>query len=190
MECRGCKGAINAELNPLRTAEQMHESSSRRRTAELLLEGQNKPLSLPKLFQRFDSRCFKTGKKLNITDRPSWAIDHILPSRYLYPLSDRNAALLSVEANNAKRDRWPSEFYTNNELIRLAKLTGSDLALLASKEPVPNRNIDVDACVSRFLRVRERSNLSKRIAELRKLLTDYNLIGHLSRANRRLLGFK
>jgi len=190
MECRSCKGAINAELNPLRTAEQMHESSSRRRAAELLLEGENRPVSFKKLFERFGSKCFKTGKKLSMENRGTWAIDHLLPSRYLYPLSDQNAALLSVEANNAKRDRWPSEFYTNNELIRLARLTGTDLTLLASKKPILNPNVDVDACVSRFLKVRERSNLSKRIIELKKLLTDYGLAKKLSRENRTLLGFK
>jgi hypothetical protein len=188
MECRGCKGAINAELNPLRTAEQMHESSLRRRVADLLLKGENRRVAFKPLFERFEGRCFKTGKKLTLEDRRTWAIDHVLPSRYLYPLSDHNAALLSVEANNAKRDRWPSEFYTNNQLIRLAKLIGADLGLLASKAPVLNPNINVNACVSRFLKVRERSNLPKRIAELKKLLRDYDLVKMLSPENRRLLG--
>jgi len=189
MECRSCKGAINAVLNPRRTKQQLHEASVRRRIADMLLEGENRDISPEDLFVRFGGRCFKTKKPLNINDRKSWAIDHILPSKYLYPLTVENAALLSAEANNNKRDRWPSEFYTNNELIELSKITGADLTLLASRSPVVNPNIDVNACVSRFLKVRERSNLPKRLRELKELLEEYSLVGRLSPHNKRMLGF-
>jgi hypothetical protein len=190
MECRSCKGAINAVLNPRRTRQQLHESSARRRIADLLLEGENERLSLENLFVRFGHKCFKTKKPLKIGDRKSWAIDHILPSKFLYPLSIENAALLSTEANNAKRDRWPSKFYTNNELIELSKLTGADLNLLASRTPVVNPNIDVNACVSRFLKVREHANLAKRLRDLKKLLAANNLVGKLSKENMKMLGFQ
>ncbi|MBI3601141.1 MAG: hypothetical protein HY097_10965, partial [Nitrospinae bacterium] len=176
MECRSCKGAINAVLNQKRTKEQLHESSVRRRIADLLLEGENKTINIADLFKRFDSRCFKTKHLLDINKRDTWEIDHILPSRWLYPLTRENAALLSTEANNNKRDKWPSEFYTNNELIELAKITGADLGLLAGKTPVINTDINVDKCVERYLRVRERSHLPKRINELKKILKDYNLV--------------
>ncbi len=92
MECRSCKSVINADLNPKRTKEQLHESSVRRRIADLLLEGENERIDFKELFDRFGNRCFKTGKMLNINDRGSWAIDHILPSRFLYPLRKNNAA--------------------------------------------------------------------------------------------------
>jgi hypothetical protein len=189
MECRSCKGAINAVLNPKRTKQQLHESSVRRRIADALLEGEDEPINIEDLFTRFDHKCFKTKKPLDIAKRGSWAIDHVLPSRWLYPLTRDNAALLSREANENKRDRWPSEFYTNNELIELAKITGADLSLLASKEPVFNRNIDVNKCVERFLSVRERSDLRKRIKELKKVLKDYRLAKLLSKENKQLLGF-
>lgn len=188
MECRSCKGAINAKLNPLRTAQQLHESSVRRRVADLLVKGDNENISIEDLFKRFNGRCFKTKKKLDIKKRKSWAIDHILPSKYLYPLSVANAALLSKEANDNKRDAWPSNFYTNNELIELAKLTGANLALLSSSELIINKNIDVNACVSRYLMVREGSNLSKRIKELKKLIKEYRLEGKLSKENKKILG--
>ncbi|MDD2240037.1 MAG: hypothetical protein PHO14_06960 [Kiritimatiellae bacterium] len=188
MECRSCKGAINAVLNPKRTKEQLHEASVKRRIADMLLVGENERIVIDDLFKRFGGKCFKTGKTLDKAKRKTWAIDHILPSRYLYPLTFRNAALLSKGANENKRDRWPSEFYTNNELIRLAKITGADLSLLASKKPVINKDIDVNACVTRFLKVRERSNLEKRIEELVKLLRDNRLISKLSAKNHRLLG--
>lgn len=190
MECRSCKGAINAVLNPRRTRQQLHESSARRRAAELLLEGQNQTISPEDLFARFGGKCFKTKQALNIRDRKSWAIDHILPSRYLYPLCAENAALLSAEANHAKRDRWPSQFYTNNELIELSRLIGADLTLLASRQPIVNPNIDVNGCVSRVLKVRERSNLAKRLKELKKLLASYQLVERLSVENKKMLGFE
>ncbi len=188
MECRSCKGAINAVLNPRRTKQQLHEASVRRRIADMLLEGENQTIKPEDLFARFGSKCFKTRKPLDIKDRQSWAIDHILPSKYLYPLTIENAALLSAGANNNKRDRWPSEFYTNNELIELSRITGADLNLLASRSPVVNSSIDVDGCVSRFLKVRERSNLAKRLKELRKLLEENDLVARLSAQNKKMLG--
>lgn len=189
MECRSCKGAINAVLNPKRTKEQLHESSIRRRIADLLLEGENETIDMEDLFKRFDRRCFKTKQPLDINKRDAWAVDHILPSKWLYPLTKENAALLSTEANNNKRDKWPSEFYTNNELIELAKRTGADLELLSSKTPKINTIINVDKCVGRYLQVRERSHLPKRINELKRILVDYNLVDKLSPGNKKLLGF-
>jgi len=188
MECRGCKGAINAVLNPKRTSQQLFESSIRRRLGDMLLAGCDETIAIDELFARFNHKCFKTRKSLDIRDRKSWAIDHILPSSYLYPLTVSNAALLSKEANDNKRDRWPSEFYTNNELIKLAKLTGADLKLLSSKKPIINSHIDVDACVTRVLSVREQSNLWKRIDELKKMLVSYGLADKLSDNNKKLLG--
>lgn len=188
MECRSCKSVINANLNPKRTKEQLHESAVKRRIADLLLEGENEKMNFEELFKRFDSRCFKTGKVLDINDRKSWAIDHILPSRYLYPLTKENAALLSREANENKRDNWPSHFYTNNELKRLAMITGANLSLIASKKPIINPNIDVDKCVSRMLNVRGATDLSRRIDELKKLLSDYHLTNRLSSNNKKILG--
>ncbi len=189
MECRSCKGAINAVLNPKRTKEQLHESSVRRRIADLLVEGENEKIDIEDLFKRFNSRCFKTGVKLDINKRSSYEIDHILPSKWLYPLTKENACLLSLDANNSKTGKWPSEFYTNNELIELAKITGADLGLLANKSPIINTNINVNKCVERYLQVRERSHLPKRINELKKILKDYNLIDKLSPKNKKMLGF-
>ncbi len=189
MECKSCKGAINAYLNPKRSKQQLYESNIKRRVGDLLLEGENQQIDIEDLFERFNGRCFKTGIKLNKKDRSSWEIDHILPSSLLYPLTKENAALLSREANSNKRNKLPSRFYTNTELIKLARITGADLSLLSSKEPIINPNIDVDMCVKRYLQVREHSNLEKRIKELKKLLEDYALIDNLSVENKKLLGY-
>jgi len=188
MECRSCKGAINAVLNPKRTKEQLHESSVRRRIADLFLNGENEQIDIKDLFRRFGGKCFKTKKPLDINNRETWAIDHILPSKYLYPLKRENAALLSKNANENKRDKWPSKFYTNNELIELAKISGANIDLISSKTPIMNRNIDINKGVERFLQVRERSDLPKRIKEIKKILQVYELVEKLSPDNKKLLG--
>jgi len=189
MECRSCKGAINAVLNPQRSKEQLHESAVRRRIADLFLEGENESIDLQDLFDRFGHKCFKTKVPVDINKRASWAVDHIMASKYLYPLTKENAALLSRNANENKRDKWPSKFYTNNELIELAKITGADLKLISSKQPIMNHNIDVNKCVERYLQVREKSDLPKRIKEIRKILQVYELVDGLSPENKKLLGF-
>lgn len=188
IECRSCKGAINAKLNPKRTAEQHRESSIRRRIADLFVEDQNEKIDISDLFSRFDNKCFKTKTPLNIEDRSSWQIDHIIPSKYLYPLTYQNAALLSTRANSNKRDKWPSKFYTNSELVELAKITGANLSLLASPKPIINKAIDVNNGIAKYLNVREHSNLQKRIDEIKHILKSYNLTGHVSDENKKILG--
>lgn len=190
MECRSCKGAINAVLNPKRTKEQLREANRNRRIADLLLEGEGETIEVDGLFHRFDSRCFKCHRELSQTESATWHIDHILPSRYLYPLTVANAGLLCRDCNSSKRDQWPSSFFTNSELIDLAKKVGADLSVLASTEAIVNENIDVNACVTKALSVRERSMLRKRIAEVRHLLSANGLLDKLSAENKRLLGIR
>lgn len=189
MECRSCKGAINAILNPKRAKEQLHESAVRRRIADLFVEDKNESIDFHDLFERFEGRCFKTKEPLGINKRDTWAIDHILPSKYLYPLKKENAALLSRSANENKRDQWPSKFYSNNELIELARITGANIELISNKLPIINHNIDVNKGVERYLQVREKSDLPKRIKEIKKILMVYELLPNLSEENKKLLGF-
>lgn len=189
MECRACKGAINAVLNCRRTPEQLRESSVRRRIADMFVEEYNERIDVQSLFDRFEGKCFKTGKMLDINKTGSWHIDHILPSKYLYPLTVRNAALLSSEANSNKRDRWPSEFYTPQELVELAKITGADLSLLSSPIPIINTHINVNRGVDRYLNVRNsNADIPKRIIELKKVIRQYSLEGLLDDEHRSILG--
>ena len=165
------------------------ESSVRRRVADLFVEGDNEAIDHADLFQRFGSKCFKTKKPLNLEERDIWEIDHILPSQWLYPLKKENAALLSKEANAAKRAKWPSKFYDNSELVELARITGANLELISSPEPVLNRQIDINKAVERYLQVREKSDLPKRIQEIKKILQIYELVEGLTSENKNLLGF-
>lgn len=190
MECRACKAVINAQLNPQRTKEQLHEASAKRRVADMFLDGEHQSINPTLLFERFKSRCFKTGIALDMNSRQTWAIDHILPSRYLYPLTVENAALLSWEANNNKRDKWPSQFYSNDELKELARITGADLTLISRSEPVVNSHVDVNRCVERYLSIRQHSDLNRRVLELKQVLGDYGLVDRLSRENKKILGFE
>lgn len=190
LECRACKGAINAKLNPKRTTEQLREGNLGRRIGDLIAKiDEDEKLNVKDLFKRFNSKCFKTKRLLDINKPDEWHIDHILPSKYFYPLTVQNACLLSKEANENKKDRWPSQFYTNKELVELANITGANLQLLSSKKPIQNKNIDVNRAVDKWLDVRNSSDLTKRISELKEILTKKNLISKLSPENKRKLGF-
>jgi hypothetical protein len=194
LECRACKCAINAIGNPKRTTEQLREGSARRRFGDLFdslreINEDSSKLDVEDLFKRFDSKCFKTGVPLDINNRQEWHIDHILPSKYFYPLTKENAALLSKEANSNKRDRWPSEFYSQMELVRLSEITGANLELLSSPTPILNPNIDVNAAVDRWFTIRNNVNLAKRIQQLKKVLIDNNLVEKLTELNKKRLGF-
>lgn len=187
LECKACKAAINATLNPKRTTEQLREGSLRRRLGDLFAPTETK-LDKAELFERFHGRCFLTGATLDINDTQSWHIDHILPSKYFYPLTKENACLLSAKANGNKRDKWPSQFYTDKQLVELSKITGAPLELLLSKEPIINTNIDVNKAFERWTDVRDKSDLSKRIKEFKKVILDNNLVEFLSETNKKALG--
>ena len=187
LECKSCKAAINATLNPRRTSEQLREGSLRRRLGDLFAPTDTK-IDVEDLFQRFDGKCFLTGTPLDINDTQSWHIDHILPSKYFYPLTRENACLLSAKANGNKRDKWPSQFYTDKQLVELAKITGAPLELLLSPEPVLNTDIDVNKAFERWTDVRDRSDLVKRLKEFKKVIVDNNLVEFLSENNRKALG--
>lgn len=187
-ECKACKGAINANLNRLRTKEQLFEGTIGRRIGDLLSSTDEK-INIKKVFDRFGGKCFKTKVPLNFNDRSSWHIDHIMPSKYFWPLTDENAALLSSEQNEAKSGKWPSEFYTDKELVELAKLTGANLELISSKEPVYNMDIDPNKAVSRlFDNVREDSHLPKLVQALKKVILEHQMGFGLTENNRKLLG--
>ena len=73
-------------------------------------------------------------------------------------------------------------------MVELAQITGADLAVMSSKEPIINTNIDVNKGVERYLTVRSTADIPKRVAELRKVILDYHLEDKLSEKNRQILG--
>jgi hypothetical protein len=63
-------------------------------------------------------------------------LDHTRPLALLWPLDEAATALCATH-NSEKRDRAPAEYYTEDELKRLAALTGISLDEL--RDPSPNR---------------------------------------------------
>lgn len=148
LECRFCKKfEVNAAHNPQRTAGQMKEDAARRRHFELLLEhlyGGSPQLRYKNetgrdlaadIFQRFDGRCFKCGTAF--AGQKDMHLDHTRPLAMLWPLDETATALCGTH-NSEKRDRPPAEYYTDDELQRLSRLTGVPLADL--RDPSPNRD--------------------------------------------------
>lgn len=146
MECRFCKKfEVNLALNPQRTAGQMKEDGARRRHFELLLEhlyGGSPQLRYKTetgrdlasvIYDRFGGRCFKCGTAL--ANEKAMHLDHTRPLAMLWPLDETATALCSTH-NSEKRDRAPAEFYTADELERLADVTGVPLVDL--EDPSPN----------------------------------------------------
>jgi hypothetical protein len=146
LECRFCKKfEVNAAHNPQRTSGQMKEDAARRRHFELLLEhlyGGSPQLRYknetgrdlaPDIFWHFEGRCFKCGTAF--ATEKSMHLDHTRPLALLWPL-DRTATALCATHNSEKRDRAPADYYTADELRRLAGLTGVSLDEL--RDPSPN----------------------------------------------------
>lgn len=146
MECRFCKKfEVNLALNPQRTAGQMKEDGQRRRHFQLLLEHLYRGSDLLRyktktgrelsadIYVKFGGRCFKCGTAL--ANQNAMHLDHTRPLAMLWPL-DETATALCATHNSEKRDRAPAEFYTDDELERLSKITGVSLDEL--KDPGPN----------------------------------------------------
>ncbi len=132
LECKACKKTINAVLNPKRTADQHREAAQRRRLYSLLAGEQAKIDSL-KVFKRFKGKCFNCDASLRLLKggRGDFRLDHTLPAKYLWPLTTKNATLLCDPCNNAKHDKWPSEFYKPSQLKPLAVLADLSFDLLS-----------------------------------------------------------
>jgi len=146
LECRFCKKfEVNAAHNPQRTAAQMKEDGARRRAFELLLT--ELYAGSPQLryrhktgreladdvYGRFGGKCFKCGYKFK--SKRDMHLDHTRPLSLLWPL-DEFATALCKDHNNEKRDRFPCDFYSEDELERLADVTG--IALQELRTPSPN----------------------------------------------------
>ena len=134
LECRFCKKfVVNQPLNPMRTAAQMKEDGARRRAFELLLQalyGESEQLAYRHktgreltdvVWERFGGHCFNCGRGL--ASKKEMNLDHTRPLKLLWPL-DGAATALCADCNNDKRDRPPSDFYTQRQIEGLAKITG------------------------------------------------------------------
>ena len=139
-ECRACKKwRINNTFNPIRTADQFHESSTIYRERTLFLR---EPIILQSIKDRqgdglksivwnqFGRKCFCCGVRIKLKDVQ---LDHTRPFAYLWPI-DIYATCLCGTCNNHKGDRFPVDFYSSAKLVELAALVGLPLSDLMVRD--------------------------------------------------------
>lgn len=139
-ECRACKKwRINNSFNPLRTTDQLHESSvitrERKiflREPEILQEIKDRTGAGLKsqIWERFGRKCFYCEKTLELNE---FQLDHTRPLAYLWPI-DEHATCLCADHNNQKKDKFPVEFYNEAQLNRLSEICGLAYSELCKKE--------------------------------------------------------
>lgn len=147
LECKACKKFfVNAPLNPQRNAQQFKEDGLRRRAIEVLVnklldrnlihfeyERRTKKEFSRYIWEKFNRRCFKCGPDSDPIALGDMALDHTMPLAYLYRL-DETATCLCSSHNSQKSDHFPVDYYSEEELIRLSKITGLSLDQLHKKE--------------------------------------------------------
>jgi len=116
----------NIAGNGMRDKNQLLEGSQGSRTRSLLTaiccNNKNKPPKIEEIFEKFGGKCFKTGKELDINDRKSYEIDHLMPASGYFPLNTNTATLLSREANQSKNDIHPKKFYGQEKFKKLCEI--------------------------------------------------------------------
>ncbi len=151
-ECKSCKTAYNRIKNKTRISEQHREASERRRLLGLL-GGDTPRLDRNKIRKKFGYQCFSCDTDI---DEQNEALDHTLPARLLWPLTTENATLLCTTCNGEKGAKWPSEFYDEQHLRRLAVLTEFPYELLTGRPTVNEQALamireDPDAFLTRWI---------------------------------------
>lgn len=139
-ECRSCKKwRINNDFNPKRTTDQLHESSVITRERKIFLK---EPEILQKIkertgaglksqvWERFGRKCFYCGEALKLEEVQ---LDHTRPLAYLWPI-DEHATCLCAVHNNQKKEKFPVEFYNNEQLQELSNICGLSYEELSKKE--------------------------------------------------------
>ncbi|NGP46850.1 hypothetical protein G4V62_18595 [Bacillaceae bacterium SIJ1] len=108
----------------------IHRESAQKRKLYVDIGGNNKIDSV-KVYSKFGHSCFNCGVDLKgETSSIEKPLDHTLPIKYLWPLTTDNATLLCRECNGEKSDKWPSEFYDDDQLKELHRLTGINYDVL------------------------------------------------------------
>lgn len=158
-ECRACKNKnINRKLNPKRTPDQFFESSLLHRERKIFLEDpkfyneiQNKYKGdlygfKKAIWLKFNKKCFNCGKtiKLNETE-----LDHTRPMSLFWPL-DEYATCLCKSCNNSKHDKLPSEFYSDQKLKSLSKITGLPFSELKNSKFNPKMLKEITKNIEKY----------------------------------------
>ena len=196
-ECRACKKwRINDSFNPLRTTDQLHESSVITRERKLFLREPEILQEIKertgaglksKVWERFGRSCFRCRRKVSVDD---FQLDHTRPLAYLWPI-DEHATCLCANCNNEKKEKFPVDFYTSEQLADLSRITGlsvNDLTAKTLNEIELNRILEDLKTFARDWEPRTFYATSRKIRELRP---EIDLLERLrdvdARAHRRLI---
>jgi len=116
----------NTPGNKLRTSTQHMEGSQGSRTRGMLtsLCCDTSLSSIDDIFKKYGGKCFATGKILDINERRSYQIDHMMAASAYNPLNNKNVVLLSTEANQRKKDQHPIKFFGIEKFKELCGLLG------------------------------------------------------------------
>lgn len=172
-ECKSCKDKYNDLANPIRTSDQ-HRESAQKRKLFINIAGDYKIYS-NEIYLKYGHSCFNCGKDLKIyQNSKEKPLDHTLPVKFLWPLTTENATLLCRECNNRKSDKWPSEFYDDNQLRELHRLTGISYEVLSGEahyNPVAIEKLknpkEVEKLIEKFAKYEDK------IISLRNSIIDY-----------------
>jgi len=175
-ECRACKKwRINNSFNPLRTTDQLHESSVITRERKLFLREPEILQSIKErtgaglksqVWERFGRKCFYCDTPLELKEVQ---LDHTRPLAYLWPI-DEHATCLCATHNNEKKEKFPVDFYTDEQLRALADICGLPYAELREKR-LNDAELDrILADITRFAlewEPRTFAATARKVAELR-----------------------
>ncbi len=138
-ECRSCKKwKINDSFNPLRTTDQLHESSVITRERKLFLREPQILQAIKdrtgaglksQIWEKFGRKCFYCKKSLKLDEVQ---LDHTRPLAYLWPI-DEHATCLCAEHNNLKKEKFPVDFYSRIQLEELSQICGLPVKDLSRK---------------------------------------------------------
>lgn len=189
-ECRACKKwRINDSFNPMRTTDQLHESSviTRERKVflrepEILQEIKERTGAglKSKVWERFSRKCFRCGISVALDD---FQLDHTRPLAYLWPI-DEHATCLCAGCNNEKKEKFPVDFYKPQELKRLSEITGLALSELKKKELNARELKRILDDLPRFARDWEPRTFLATTRKIKELRPDIDLLVELKKADR------
>lgn len=184
-ECRACKKwRINDSFNPIRTTDQLHESSVITRERKLFLrepeilqdiKDRNGAGLKSKVWERFGRKCFRCDVPVTLDN---FQLDHTRPLAYLWPI-DEYATCLCGECNNEKKEKFPVDFYTPQELKRLSQITGLRLAELKKKELNDRELGRILDDLPRFARDWEPRTFLATTRKIKELRPDIDLLANL-----------
>ena len=141
IECKQTYVNTGPAGNSSRTTDQfLEDCGARLRGITFKVLNEKNKVDYKKLWEKYDGKCFKCDISILFENTGDKGLDHTLPHSLYWNFSTEDSTLLCTHCNGSKSDKWPSRFYTEDELKRLSKMTGIDLNILSGK-PHYNPNV-------------------------------------------------